>query len=565
MGEAQTFHILDLVVRGPDGVQPDPRAPTWVPAGQPVRLQVAGLGQPMLARAGAGYDLPAVRAAVHALAAHGVSVTVVAPLADRSTTPDELIATLGEVAALALRYPGKVDVVAASGDRPDDLWVAEALDAGVLTPDRLYTSSLDRLRAVWGARLDGVTDSSEHRAGEFLVRRLDDAPRRAIFAALRRAWLRVREGWPGGPATREAALALSTTLLGDVEAWMKRFRQYTYDATRRVVFIPTWQCELRCSYCYIPKQDGREMTDDVAERGVDMALSTEMDHVILQFFGGEALIAWPVVQHAIDYAMQRGAALGKHVSFVVSSNGWTLDEPKLAWIKARPIRLELSLDGDERTQNRFRPSRWKDAKSYTNSIATRAPAILASGVEQYVIMVVHPTNVDAMPANFFHIADMGFKRIQINNMLGRAWTPAEIASFARGLHEIGRGLITRWSRGESIEFINMQNDKPVAMRLNGEVTVDWDGTIYGGNAFLHETEHKDKFVLATLDDRTGVDRYWIDATDNNFLLDWSYRPSVTRNNVEVGKVMASFIQWMTKQGYRSDGPVAAAPSAELSP
>ncbi len=248
----------------------------------------------------------------------------------------------------------------------------------------------------------------------------------------------------------------------------------------------------------------------------------------------------------------------------MSSNGWSLDEDKVAWMKSRPIRLELSLDGDERTQNRYRPSRWKDAKSYSHSIATHAQAILASGVEQYVIMVVHPTNVDAMPANFFHIADMGFRRIQINNMLGRVWTEAETASFARGLHEIGRGLIARWGRGEAIEFINMQN-KPVPMRLNGEVTVDWDGTIYGGNAFLHETEHKDKFVLATLDDQTGVDRYWIDATDNHFLLDWSYRPTVTRNNVEVGKVMASFIQWMTRQGYRSDGSSAAAAVAEASP
>lgn len=553
MGDAQRFEVTELVVLGPDGVRPDGRAPSWVAAGRRATIALAGLHGDVLVRAGAPYDMPTIRAAIHALAGSGVDVTIVVPLADADTTPDALIETLVELTALALRFPGRLAFEAAAGPLPADGWVAAAIDAGVLDADRLYTASFERLRAVWSARLDVTTEESERRRGEFLVRRLDDAPRRAIFGALRRAWLRSSDGWPGGAMAKEPAMALATSLLGDVEGWMKRFRQFTYDTTRRVVLIPTWQCELRCSYCYIPKQDGRVMTVEVAERGVDLALSTDLNDVLIQFFGGEALLAWPVVQHAIDYAMARAARLGKRVGFVVSSNGWSLDEDKLDWIKARPIRLELSLDGDERTQNRFRPSRWKAAKSYDNSIAARAPAILASGVEQYVIMVVHPTNVDAMPANFFHIADLGFKRIQINNMLGRVWTEAEAASFARGLHEIGQGLIARWARGESIEFINMQN-KPMAMRLNGEVTVDWDGTIYGGNAFLHETEHKDKFVLATLDDRTGVDRYWIDATDNHFLLDWSYRPNVTRNNVDVGKIMASFVGWMTKKGYRADGP-----------
>ena len=49
------------------------------------------------------------------------------------------------------------------------------------------------------------------------------------------------------------------------------------------------------------------------------------------------------------------------------------------------------------------------------------------------------------------------------------------------------------------------------IRLNGEVTVDWDGTVYGGNAFLHETEHKQKFVTGHLDDlRNLAATGWMD-------------------------------------------------------
>ena len=84
------------------------------------------------------------------------------------------------------------------------------------------------------------------------------------------------------------------------------------------------------------------------------------------------------------------------------------------------------------------------------------------------------------------------------------------------------------------------------IRLNGEITVDWDGTIYGGNAFLHETEHKQKFVIGHLDDLASFDRYWLDSPTNDYLLDWSYPPDVTKNNLDVGRIFKSFHQWMMK-------------------
>lgn len=82
------------------------------------------------------------------------------------------------------------------------------------------------------------------------------------------------------------------------------------------------------------------------------------------------------------------------------------------------------------------------------------------------------------------------------------------------------------------------------VRLNGEITVDWDGSIYGGNGFLHETEHKEKFRVGHLDDLHGFDRYWLDAPDNDFLLKWSYPEDVTANNLALGRVMTSFVTWL---------------------
>ncbi|MGB0641549.1 MAG: hypothetical protein ACPGTU_19600, partial [Myxococcota bacterium] len=107
----------------------------------------------------------------------------------------------------------------------------------------------------------------------------------------------------------------------------------------------------------------------------------------------------------------------------------------------------------------------------------------------------------------------------------------------------GQRLRDRWAKGDEVSLINLEG-APMPIRLNGEITVDWDGTIYGGNAFLHETEHKNKFVIGHLDDLGSFDRYWMDSPSNDYLLDWSYPPDITRNNLSVGAIFRSFHKWM---------------------
>ena len=496
------------------------------------------------------------------LVARGLDVELEVQLVREHTSALDLVDELLELCRLSLNLPGHLSVAPGSfvPTAASDPWVA-ALPADLLDDTRHHAATLERLREAFEARLEAAGDEARER--EWLARRLDDAPRRLTFEMLRRAWLRITEGWPGHMLDKAAAMETAEGVLGHHERWIKAFRLYTYESIRRLVLIPTWQCELRCAYCFIPKQDGREMPVPTMERAIDMLMATDQTEVVLQFFGGEALLEYERVQHAIVYAEERAAALGKQVSMVVSSNGWSLTEDRIQWLAQHPVRLELSIDGDAWTQNRFRASRWKDRPSYDHSIATHAEHILASGIEQYVIMVVHPVNVENLAANFFHIADLGYRHIQINNMLGREWNPDQKKVWAEQLFEIGRELTRRWDAGEQLEFINMRH-RPMAMRLNGEVTVDHDGTVYGGNGFLHETEHKATFAMAHLDDHTNIDRYWMQITNNDFLLEWSYKAQITANNLEVGKVMASFCRWLKSKGYDATGrsPTPATAPAE---
>ena len=544
-----------------------------------------------LVRLAKGYRVAHIRAAVAALSARGIHHDAYFIASNTDTTAAQLAESLEELVRLKLRHPvhfhlmyptiphlvsyfpsatykrkvraDRLDSVVLRDelvapdypvfdyplidhDVPDDPLVRHAVGEGFLTDGRRYGDSLEALRQVWKGLDDDLVDPADR---ELAVRRLDDRLRHLVFELLRDARRGARgqgvEGWTHPPSEAHA-LETASEVLGESATWLPAFQRFEQEAVPRLVVIPTWQCELRCRYCYIPKQDHRVMQRRTMERAIDLLLSSSRDELMLQFFGGEALLEREMVMHAIEHGTARARDLGKRIRFILSSNGWSLDEELLSWLAERPVKLELSLDGDTATQNKFRPSRHRGEDSYQTGIAPRAAAILASGLPYDVIMVVHPRNVEKLAANFLHIASLGFQRIQINFALGPKWSQAHQQTFVAQLHELGRTLLARWAEGDELVFINAAS-APMPVRLNGEVTVDWDGTIYGGNAFLHETEHKSKFVVGHLDDQHGFDRYWLDQPSNEYLLKYSYAPDVTQNNLGVGRLMASFCRWLRRE------------------
>jgi radical SAM superfamily enzyme YgiQ (UPF0313 family) len=562
-----------------------------------------------LVRLGKGYSLAHIRAAAVAMAARRLHWDAYFIVCNAETTADDLIDSLQEISRLKLRFPrwfhvrfpvvprlvsyvtaashrrmvrhGKTDRLAirqtlqhphapeldyalVDHDRPADPWVAAAVPegdpdpAGFFTADRYYLDSLVALRERWLQRLSDLSPQ-DARASERLIRRLDDAPRRLVFELLRehRRPDAPIVSWPGMRPQPERAMRTAESLLGPAASWARPLRRYLRQGTPRLVVIPTWQCELRCSYCYIPKQDGRVMTPETLDRSIDLLLSSDRDRLMLQFFGGEALLEWALVQRGIETATERAAALGKHVSFVVSSNGYALTPDKLAWLAQYPVKLELSLDGTSTIQNRFRASRHRGEDSYANGIAPRAADIVASGIPYDVIMVVHPGNSAHVEEGFFHIAELGFRRIQINVGLGFTWSAKQKRAFASGLMAVGQRLVALGP--DRPRLVNLDNPES-KMLLNGEVTVDWDGTVFGGNGFLHETHNKADYVVGHLDDLANFDRYVLDALTQEQLLEWGYPPKITANNQAVGAILQSFLRWLGPQVATNPKVTSNAPS-----
>ena len=449
--------------------------------------------------------------------------------------------------ASVANYP-EYDYPFVSHDIPSDPWVSIAIKENFFSGEDLYTKSFTNLYQIWKKHLETLEDVTENTAekerGKRLLRMLDDLPRTMLFQRLRdlRAHNQKREQ----KQDESLALHLTSKILGEPDAWKLAFQRFISLGTQRMVIIPTWQCELRCRYCYIRKQDGRVMPWETAQKSIDLLMSSHRPTLILQFFGGEALLEWKTIQKAIAYATQEAKRFGKQIQFLISTNGWSLDEEKLDWLAEYNVKLELSLDGDSETQNHSRQAFRKDEDSYQHSIATKRTLIQSRHFFYDVIMVVPPRQISKLAQNFIHIADQNWKRIQINYALGMLWTENDKKIFAQELMKIGSFLEKQWAKGDSISFINLEA-APINMRLNGEITVDWDGTLHSGNAFLLKGRKAGELILGDVDALQNFDRYWLDVVDNDVLLDSTYSPEITANNLEVGKIFNSWIRWMRKK------------------
>ena len=131
-----------------------------------------------------------------------------------------------------------------------------------------------------------------------------------------------------------------------------------------VTLMPTYDCNLRCIYCYAHGGEnvGELMDWKVAKASIDFiiqnALENEQEKVILGFHGGgEPLMPKNtyLIKKTIDYFRNQAKKYGLQSRVSSATNG-VISPRRLDWITDYFDRLNVSLDGPEDIQNNQRPT-----------------------------------------------------------------------------------------------------------------------------------------------------------------------------------------------------------------
>src|ERR1700683_4709378 len=94
--------------------------------------------------------------------------------------------------------------------------------------------------------------------------------------------------------------------------------------TKLHIFVVTLRCEHSCLYCQVSRQsaDRRkyDMTEEAAEKALNLMFSSPAPHLTLEFQGGGPLLNFELIQFIIPRAKELAAKHGKGLDIVVATN-----------------------------------------------------------------------------------------------------------------------------------------------------------------------------------------------------------------------------------------------------
>lgn len=330
-------------------------------------------------------------------------------------------------------------------------------------------------------------------------------------------------------------------LISDYE---KKSLDFFSEGIDRLVVLITHSCQLRCEYCSVRKYNA-EMDRETLKKAIKLLFTSKKEYIELQFFGGEPLLKFDLVREGVKVAKKLSESSNKKIKFIITTNGLALTQDKLKYLEENNFTLELSLDGDMKTQIKNRRSVL--GSNYFTKLMSNIELLKKSDIEFYSITVTTPNNINDLYKNFKYIWDIGIRNIQINYALGFFWNKEKIKLLFREFDKINKRLI---DFGEEFVFINSMKNRREPVVLNSEVTVDCDGDIFLETGICLEEDFKKlkkDFYLGHIDKVNNINEFNV-ARSKNFkaLVDvYSGEKEEFRkiilNNIDVGFMLKAYL------------------------
>ena len=184
-------------------------------------------------------------------------------------------------------------------------------------------------------------------------------------------------------------------------------------------------CNLRCKYCFASKGNysgKRElMSSEVGKKAVDFLVenSGNMRNVEIDFFGGEPLLAMETVKEVVSYAKTLEKEYRKRFNFTITTNALLLDDNTINYLHKNMDNVVLSLDGRKNVNDHIRVR--ADGSGSYDDIVYKIQKMVELRErykkEYYVRGTFTRYNLD-FAEDVFHLADLGFREISIEPVVG---------------------------------------------------------------------------------------------------------------------------------------------------
>ena len=203
--------------------------------------------------------------------------------------------------------------------------------------------------------------------------------------------------------------------------------------------IPTFDCNLRCIYCYAKGGESKEVVKlKYVRRALKYQREKNPNAQWLDLYlvgGGEPLLHFELVKEIFALAK----CFSKEVQIHIVTNG-TFKENVANWLIEKEVDIRISYDGV--AQSFQRP--FSDGKESVNDVERTIKYLVASNIEPTLQMIVTSRSINQMIESALKAIEMGIKVVKVEPALssevsrgGKSVEPNPV-SYARKLLELIR-------------------------------------------------------------------------------------------------------------------------------
>ncbi len=129
----------------------------------------------------------------------------------------------------------------------------------------------------------------------------------------------------------------------------------TEKLTKAIILLITYDCNLRCSYCYEPKREHHKMSIESAKKILQTEinnLDSSYDSIIVQFMGGEPMLHFDLIKEVSEWLWKLDLKV-EIKNIHAPTNGTILTTEMKEWLNRNNNRfsLALSFDGNRLMHN----------------------------------------------------------------------------------------------------------------------------------------------------------------------------------------------------------------------
>ena len=240
-------------------------------------------------------------------------------------------------------------------------------------------------------------------------------------------------------------------------------------------------CNLNCSYCFAAqgKYQGERalMSFETGKQAFDflIANSGSRKNLEVDFFGGEPLMDWEVVNQLVKYAREVEKKHNKNFRFTLTTNGMLIDDEVIDFANKEMSNVVLSLDGRKEINDHFRKD-YNGKGSYDTIVPKFKRLVEKRGGKDYYMRGTFTHNNVDFTNDIFHMADLGFTELSMEPVVcppddPYALTEQDLPELFQQYEILAKEMIRRKKAGNGFTFyhymLDLKNGPCIYKRITG--------------------------------------------------------------------------------------------------